>query len=317
MEPLLANSFLSRSREELHALLAQRNSPDFDPTDAYRALVLLGRLAQNTHGPSGRASPEGDRLSIEQCVELGMQMRALCRLPEVGELLAALQRELHSDSHPPSGPLHDALLDVDDLVTVSELLGDQQDAANAVRLAIELLRTAPQRTLALVAWAHMRIQACQSPSRVRTLWQALIVGAKGRQPLLRGTSIPLQLQHTLALAAADQNSDFPTQDIEHSLPGRIYLDQTSQELMLDIELPSDMPDESCHPVLRVSTTASDGQQGILFHAPLRHERDGRDLYISLGQLSGPSSLLRRAVEAIPPSLDRALVRFEVWFEDEA
>lgn len=316
MEPLLANSFLSRSREELHALLAQRNSPDFDPTDAYRALVLLGRLAQNAHNPRGGASPDGDRLSREDCVALGMQMRALCQLPEVGELLAVLQRELYSDSQPPAGPLHDALLDVDDWVTVSELLGNQQDAADAVRLAVELLRTAPQRTLALVAWAQMRIQACQPLSRVRNLWQALIAEATGRRQLLRGTSIPILLQHTLALAAADQSSDFPTQDIVHSLPGRIYLEQQSRELTLDIELPSAMPEESCHPVLRVSTTASDGQEHIFFHAPLRHEKDGRDLYVYLGLLSGPSSLLRRAVEAIPHSVDRAAVRFEVWFEDE-
>ncbi len=316
MDTDLAESFLSRSREELHALLAQRHSPEFDSTDGYRALVLLGRMAQYALMASNLGVSQGDGLSVEERAALGADLHAICRPPQMDTLIAVLNQELAVDSGPPTGPLHDAILDIDDRLTVSELLGESATVEPAAQHAVATLNALPMRTRGLAPWARMRIRTCPSQSVVHRLWKTVEQAAKSRPTMLRGTTIPLPLRLELMLAADDQSTEFPPQDLRTEFSGRLYLDQETRELMLDLELASAVQVEPCSPVLQVKATSSAGPEILLFQTPLHHEQDGRDLYVSLGPQSGPNSLLRRAHAAIPSSLDRSEVRIVVWFKDE-
>jgi len=317
-EPNLASSFLSRSRDELQALLAQKDAPDFDATDAYRLLVLLGRMAQNADEDGGpdHAEIATDGISEERRRALAADLRTRCELPGEDQLLANLGRELADDASPVAGALHDAILDVDDLATISALLGADEPSDRLCRMATRLIHASSRRTASLARWARMRMLTCRSQSALSALWGAIVSEASQWQPVgLRRIALALRYEPVQALAAEDQSTGLLIEELEAEFPARLYLDQATRELMIDLELPSNAPVGACRPVFLVIHRTATGEEQILFRAALRHEQDGRDLYLSLGPQHGPESLLRRALDTISAAVDVSTVRLTIRFED--
>ena len=140
------------------------------PDDLWRVLVLLARAAQHP------ALPLEVEAAIDRVVQGGLPSRALveARRPSAVELLDALDSALLS-AEDPAGPLADALLEIDDLLSVLELEERRGEAETLADQAVALVDLAPQGAAALDAWATRRLATVSEHAAVGRLWSAVAV----------------------------------------------------------------------------------------------------------------------------------------------
>jgi len=143
---------------ELDGLDPHTHAPD----DAWRVLVLVGRVLGAPDSPGVPAAVLG-------CVSMLATRAGPTNAPA---LLDDLAEALEDDSDP-MGPLLDAMLNVDDALTVSQLEGKTAFTEELGARAAALVSVWPERVLALSTFAEMRIATTRSDHGVRALWRAV------------------------------------------------------------------------------------------------------------------------------------------------
>jgi hypothetical protein len=294
-------SFLDKAARELRDLVeAERHSPLLD-ADAYRALVLLARLRD---APPERA---GDLPAL-----VIASLLARCVLPDPAELLVHLDVALEGDEEP-GGPLLDALLDVDDLAGVLGLAGQTPRSAALVvearqRVAARLGRVAP-----LASWAVMRGDALSRGAAVAHLWEDVAANnaSPGSDRRVRGALAALILPDLPRVAAhTAAQGEIAIRDAVGEIGATAYVDPETAERRLDVLLPSkDMPPPRAVYLVAVRR-ATDERLGS---EPLLFEREGRDIYVSLGPDVGSGSARHRLCARLGVDMDEVVFRIE--FED--
>jgi hypothetical protein len=151
---------------ELDELLRQTDA--LTPDDLWRVAVLLGRAAQFA-APSKQVTAVVDRASRRG---LGRQALAGASRPSPGDLLDALDAAL-LEGDDPAGPLADALLDLDDLLTVLQLEGRATEAETLAAEAEVLVALAPRGPAALVDWGARRAATVAAAAPAGRLWTAV------------------------------------------------------------------------------------------------------------------------------------------------
>ena len=133
------------------------------PEDAWRAVVLISRLAGSPAGPTPPS-------------ELLRRLPALLKragLPETEPLLQRLSEELTAEEDDPAGPLLDVLLDIDDSLGALVLYGDAASARALSRRAVERITHFASRVLPLEGFAALRRATVRPGSEVDELWEAV------------------------------------------------------------------------------------------------------------------------------------------------
>lgn len=151
---------------ELSELIAQPD--DLSAADLWRVLVLLARVAQHPT-PSERLESLANI-----CTSSGLtdRARAGAARPAEATVLDALDDALLVDEDP-AGPLADALLEIDDLVSVLGLEGQDSAAQAIVDQAVALMDLAPVPASALDEWAARRLAVLDEAEPAAQLWQAV------------------------------------------------------------------------------------------------------------------------------------------------
>jgi len=154
-------------------LLARHSSQPLEPDRAYRLLVLLGRAEQlETRGV------ELERLRARVTEDaLVFELMARVSLPRPEELLARLEESLAGGADP-EGELQSTLLDVDDLLTVLELVGLGAEAGALGREAVTRVVRWSWRVGPLLRWAQGRLRTLSPGAAAATLWRAIENGAR-------------------------------------------------------------------------------------------------------------------------------------------
>ena len=142
------------------------------PDDYWRALVLMGRAAQHP------ALPESVEALVGRCSETGLTQRALSTAarPTAADVLDELDDALLAGDDP-AGPLADALLEVDDLLSVLEFEGEAEVAGQVVAQAVALLDLEPLQVAGLDQWARQRLATLGEGAVPRELWSAVATAA--------------------------------------------------------------------------------------------------------------------------------------------
>jgi hypothetical protein len=208
-------SWLEKTRRELIALAPTAMEGE---ADAWRAAVLIARLQSNPQG-------------IELPVDFGLRAHELVAVagpPDPQTLLDDLADAL-DDEEDPAGPLHDVLLDVDDAVGVTSLIGDAGTAHELASRAAALVSLYPERVFELGAFADMRLGTLLPGAPIAAMWRAveqapatLLVealppvvvartAAAARRPQQRQVSLP---RHLLQAAASSSQSESIRLDID-------------------------------------------------------------------------------------------------------
>ncbi len=294
-------AFLRKAQRELDALLAAHDKAPLAGADAYRALVLLARL-RDAQSPSEFHGP---------AVDISGLLRR-CVLPDVESVLGDLEAALDGDGDPGSA-VHDALLDVDDLAGVLGWTEGTSTRANLVRAAQALVQKHRSRLLPLAEWAKMRTSSLWEMAMSWELWNDIanisLPSAGQRRAYPRSMRLP-ELMRVAAHAPVEEDISVP--DLEEYFEATIYLDPNTHERKINIVLPSrDTPDP-----ISVFLVAVDRKTGAaLGKEPLAFEREGRDIYISLGSDVGTNSVRHRLCAAI--RVDLTAVFFEVRFDENS
>jgi hypothetical protein len=305
-----ATTFLRKAGCELEELLQiDRHSPLAD-ADAYRALVLLARLRDAP--PADLAT--GDLLRVDVS---GLLER--CTLPAPNELLTTLESALEGDEEP-EGPLFDALLDVDDLAGALGQAGEEATRARLVAEARALVTRRPDRIARLADWAAMRRQTLAPGAVTAPLWEAVVAAAVApsqvRTPIAstqaRVRALAFQIPEFPRVAAhTAPEGALPVHDASGEQSAVAYIDPETGERLLDVTISSrDTPDPASVRLfaLRRDTHAPLGSE------PLTFEREGIDVYVSLGPDVGPGSVRHRLCARL--GVEMGEVIFEVRFSDE-
>jgi hypothetical protein len=290
-------SWLRKARTELDGLLAQECACPLAPADAYRALVLLARLrhALETAAPV---------LSAEELHALATR----CALPHDEELLTALDEALCAGGEA-AGELLDAVLDVEDQAGVLGLLGREPQSFQLVGQAAALISLSPERVLPLFEFATERAAALRPDTPVAELWRAvheasaeiaasLLPSPEALPPEARRSlerirrvsaaeiiRIPL-LELPRVAARSRELESVPLVDASGRPSGASFVDPETGRRMVEHRLHAgDIPTP------RIWLHALDRASGrSLGREELDVERDGRDIYISLGADVGPGSM---------------------------
>ena len=151
---------------ELDELL--RRADPLTPEDMWRVAVLLGRAAQ-LPAPSEQVTVLADQASR---TGLGRQALAGASRPSPADLLDILDAAL-LEGDDPAGPLADALLELDDLLTVLQLEGHATEAESLAAQAEALVALAPRGPAALVDWAARRAATVAAAAPAGRLWSAV------------------------------------------------------------------------------------------------------------------------------------------------
>lgn len=293
-------AFLRKAQRELEALLAAHDTAPLVGADAYRALVLLARLrdAQSSsefHGPA---------------VDVAGLLRR-CVLPDVDSVLRDLEAAL-DDEGDPGGAVHDALLDVDDLAGVLGWTTGTTTRVNLVQAARTLVQKHRSRLLPLAEWAKMRTSSLWEMAMSWEFWNDVANISPPSTGQRRVYPRSMRLPELMRVAAhAPVQEDIPVPDLEENFEATIYLDPNTQERKINIVLPSrDTPDPTSVFLVAVDRTTG----AALGKEPLTFEREGRDIYISLGSDVGTNSVRHRLCAGI--RVDLAAVFFEVRFDED-
>lgn len=151
---------------ELEDLL--RRADALTPDDLWRAAVLLGRAAQHP------APPPSVEVLVDRATQMGLARRALSDTARPGaqDLLDALETALVG-SDDPAGALADTILDLDDVLTVLELEGEQAEAHAVAAHAVALVELSPHGPAALDSWAARRLATLSDQSPAGSVWSAV------------------------------------------------------------------------------------------------------------------------------------------------
>lgn len=292
-------AFLRKAQRELDALLAANDKAPLAGADAYRALVLLARL-RDAQSPSEFHGP---------AVDVADLLRR-CVLPDAESVLGDLEAALDGEGDP-GGTVHDALLDVDDLAGVLGWTGGTSTRANLVKAARALVQKHRSRLLPLAEWAKMRTSSLWEMAMSWELWNDVANISPPSTGQRRVYPRSMRLPELMLVAAhTPVQEDIPVPDLEENFEATIYLDPNTQERKINIVLPSrDTQDPTSVFLVAVdrATCAALGKE------PLTFEREGRDIYISLGSDVGTNSVRHRLCAAI--RVDVAAVFFEVRFDE--
>lgn len=157
------NPWVVSAREELQNL-ERRAEEGLSAMSAYRILVLLARLEQaRAAGLDADISPSAR--------SLGARLGPGTRSPAPTALLGRLEAELLGDEDP-FGELLDALLQLDDAVSVSESRGEPS-ASELARLADAIVALAPERVGALGDMAERRLATLPPGAAIRPVWETV------------------------------------------------------------------------------------------------------------------------------------------------
>lgn len=296
------HTWLEKARRELATLAPIAHG---DEADAWRAAVLIARLHGNPLGLefsfAGSASPPRESAMNDDPIERARTLVEVAGPPDPQTLLDDLADALDDDEDP-AGPLHDVMLDVDDAVGVTALIGDAV-TANALALrAAALVSLYPGRVFALGSFAEMRLGTLAPRSPIATLWEAveqapaaLLVEslppvarsrpAAARRPRLREVSFPSHLHQ----AAASSSQREP---IRLDIPDTgllAWLEEDAGKMLLEIRGDETAPS-------RASLVAYDAvTDDELVVEPLILEVAGKTAYADLGPWAGSDNALHRLV----------------------
>lgn len=215
---------------ELDELLADAAALDDD--DLWRVLVLLARVALHPDPP-----PELEE-RVVRCRQVGVTARAQAvPLPGSDITLDALDEALVSGDDP-AGPIADALLDVDDLAGVLQLLGRDAVAQALVQQAEAMVDLSAPAVAPLYAWAQRRLASLVEDAAVVALWRA-VESAPARAAT---EALPLWLSQRDASAILDDADSVARRQVIH-LSGRVpSLDRALRAAAADAGQPWDAVD---------------------------------------------------------------------------
>lgn len=312
--------WLRKAQAELDSLLAQERACPLVPADAYRALVLLARLRHALEAADAVLSSEMLHALVTRC-----------SLPHDEELLTALDEALRAGGEP-SGELLDAMLDIEDQAGVLGLLGREPQSLQLVRQAAAHISISPERVLPLFDFAAGRATALRPDTPVAELWRAVqeapaeiaanllpsseTLPPKARRRLERvrrssGAEVIRILLPGLPRVAARSHEveSVPLVDASGQPWGASFVDPETGQRIVEHRLHA-----ADAPTPRAWLHALDRASGhSLGREALDVERDGRDLYISLGGDVGPGSVRHRLARRLGVRLED--IDLELRFED--
>lgn len=181
---------------ELRELLAPELAPT--PADQWRLLVLLARVSLHPNPPPALVAvgeEAGRSAHIRQAL-------AAIPAPDSKAALDALDDALEDDDDP-AGALADALLDVDDLLGVLELMGLAEQAQATATQAVALIDLAPERASILDTWAARRLETLDEGATAAEVWRA-VTSAAAMSLIL---TLPLRTPHRTEWAATLDRAD--------------------------------------------------------------------------------------------------------------
>jgi len=259
--------------EEAPPLLAQHEHASLEPVDAYRLLILLGRAEQLPV-----RAPEVEAVRSHAARTSAAKVLAdTVSLPDEADLLAELEAALETRLEPEV--LHSLLLDVDDLTTVLELLGDKQRALALGRKAAEDVTGAPRLLAWLVPWAQARLATLAADAAITPLWTQVVRQQRRRSARV----IPLPSLQALRQAAASLEALAPVSGPNFEL----YEWEGRWILWLEVSSTGPSP-RSVEFWMRV------GEREGHWAYPVSHSEEG-GLYVELGT---PGELRQRAAQAL-------------------
>lgn len=317
----------TNANKELRRLMEQHEKQPLTGGDAWRALVLNGRLAQSLKAEGAAQDDElAGVLSKTVCLALSSQ----CSYPEPHLLLEELELELRSEEDP-LGPLLDSLLNLDDLCTVYFLFSRKAETEQLIELVSALLSLFPERLHSLSEWAHSRLQTLPDGLELAAMWEEVFLapgqiliektqpqslrtekniqsalerllpqakaGGSSPRKLVFSTSswsflLPqLRLPAAAASISKDEDLEYPlylqVEDREQEI-GVFYLDDDGI-LKCTISM---YPKE--HSICRVALQLSHALSGQLQEeVELTFHVDGAELILPIGRKAGPESLLQK------------------------
>lgn len=131
--------------------------------EAWRALVLVGRLL----------SAPVPHLPEAAWVKSLPRLRLLAGPSDPADLLERLATALEGDDDP-AGPLHDALLDIDDELVVTAMAGGAASGEALALRAQGLVSLWPERVMALTEFAEMRCHTSRPDALEHALWSQVL-----------------------------------------------------------------------------------------------------------------------------------------------
>jgi hypothetical protein len=275
-------------------LLARHSRQPLPPDRAYRLLVWLGRAEQlrerGAELETLRARAAGDALVPTLMARVG--------LPAPEELLSTLEELLASGADAET-ELHCALLDVDDLLTVLELVGREAEAEALGREAVVRVERWSWRTGPLLGWAEGRLRTLPLRSAAASLWRAVERGSRFQV-----------LPEVSFLKRAARSGDTHFEPI--SGPGSELFESDEGRMTLWVEIPpgKGQPQRA---VLRMWSRERGGTWSYaLAHADLAE----RAAYFDLGTREELRQRAAEAVGELPGATEAFVLTVELTFDDD-
>ncbi|MBZ4421770.1 hypothetical protein [Myxococcus sp. RHSTA-1-4] len=256
-------------------LLERWEQGGLEPAEAYRLLVLLGRVEQLPV-----RAPELEALRDRAArANVTPRLAEKVSLPEGSELLEELSQALEAGDGPEA--LHTILLDVDDLATALDLLGNNARAVELARRAADQVAKATGLAVPLSGWAEGRLATMTSRSAAVALWKQVA----GERALLgrHVVFISHSLQPLLRQAAS------ASWTLEPVSGSGFELFESEGRLVLWLEVPAGSPrPQAIELRLRVGA-----REGAWSYRASHVEKGG--IYVDLG---APEELRQRAVQTL-------------------
>ncbi len=284
-----ARSWLEKAHRELATLAPIARE---DEADAWRAAVLIARL----HGNHFGLELPGDAIG---------RARTLVDVagpPEPQTLLDDLADALDDDEDP-AGPLHDVLLDVDDAVGVTSLIGDAGTAHELASRAAALVSLYPERVLELGAFAEMRLGTLSPGVPIAAMWRAveqapatLLVEALPPIAVSRAAALPRRAQprtvllprHLLQAAAWSSESKPIRLEIDGS-ELVAWLEADEGKMLLEIRAKETAPSRASLVVFDLTSGKELADKLLVL------EVGGKTAYADLGPWAGSDNVLHGLV----------------------
>lgn len=147
----------------LDELLELSQADELDQLHAWRWCVLFARVES---GPPGPTLPDELRARVANVL-------SALRAPDIQLHLDRLADALEDEDDDTWGPLLDALIDVDDVVGVLQLLGNTDDAVALTQRVAALISLSPERVLPLGVFAEMRVASLREDAPIGRVWRSV------------------------------------------------------------------------------------------------------------------------------------------------